>query len=254
MSKKKREDLTVFGGIKKGAPSKALSKREIYMENLEYFHIARALYASRPSSDVPRNYTKDDILKPSFLPLVAQEHYEMYETYVGDHDGREPRFQFDYLFNIELPVLKVFLPHLRYADKFNEFGAPTTFSVHPDSIGALIRRRKDREHFYMEDLASFSVGKNGAVVAPWDCAIVHIVPIQKPDETLGVTDDPSGKSSLQEFVCDCVQPKYDDIGKRYYVGIPPEPESGDPCDCECICPECGVNDYGQLSNALSHIC
>lgn len=244
MSKKKRKDFP--NGIQKGTSLKAMSKRErhaIYMENLEYFHIARALYASRPKSDEPLTYTANDVLNPSFFPCVAQEHYEMFETYVGDHDGREPRFQFDYLFNIELPVLKLFLPHLRYADKFNEVGEPTTFAVYPDSIRALIRRKKDQGHFYVEDLASFSVNKKGNVVAPWDCTVVRIEPIQTPDEALGKTDYPSGKVSPQELVCDCVRPKYDDISKRYYVGIPPEPGSDNSCDCECSYPACCINEF-----------
>ncbi len=245
MSKKKHEEATPFTGIKKGASSKVLSKwerRAIFMENVEYFHIARALYASRPSSDVPHTFTADDMLKPSFFPYIAQEYYEMYETYVGDHGGREPRFQFDYLFNIELPVLRLFLPHLRYADKFNEVGGPSTFDVRPDRIQALIRRRNDQKHFYIEDLTAFSVDKHGTVVAPWHCDIAHIVPIQKPDEILEAIDGTSDKDSLHEVACDCVQPKYDDIDKRYYVGIPSEQGSGDTYECECLCPACGMNE------------
>jgi hypothetical protein len=229
MTKMKLEHLTEFYGIgfRKEAPSKKSSKRkrEIYWENIAYFHIARALYASRPSSDVPCTFTADGMLKPSFLPFVANEYYEMYETYVGDYDGREPRFQFDYLFNIELRVLKRFLSLLRYADKFNEVGEPTTFDVRPDSIRVLTRRTNDQKHFYMEDLTAFSVGKKGTIVAPWDCVAIDIIPIQRPDELLEATDAASDKDSLHELACERVPPKYDDISKRYYVGIPSERES-----------------------------
>ena len=245
MSKKKREEVTPFTGIKKGASSKVLSKRDrraIFMENVEYFHIARALYASRPSSDVPHTFTADDMLKPSFFPCIAQEYYEMYETYVGDHGGREPRFQFDYLFNIELPVLRLFLPHLRYADKFNEVRETTTFSVRPDSIQALIRRRNDQEHFAVEDVTGFSVDKNCTVVAPWDCNIVQIVPIQKPGEIPEGTEGTSDRDSFHEVLCDCAEPKYDDIDNRYYRGSLVGLLAGDPRDCDCDCSACRVNE------------
>lgn len=202
------------------------ARHETYMKNLEYFHIARALYASRTNSNEALTVTEADLVKPLFFPVVAQEYYEMYETYIGDYEGREPRFNYDYLFHIELPVLKFFLPYLRRADIFNEHGAPTTFKVSPDNISVMIHPREEKVYVDCVDLASFFVAKIDTVMGPCDEYLMGMRVSSNPDEALEVMDDPLGKLLLSDVQIGLLAPKYDDISKRYYVGIPSERESG----------------------------
>ena len=192
------------------------ARHETYTENLAYFHVARALYASRIVPKETITITDSDIVKPVFFPVIAQEYYEMYETYIGDYDGRAPRFDYDYLFHIELPVLKFFLPYLRRADVFNEHDAPTTFKVSPDNISVMVHPRDEKEDLDRVDLASFFVSKVDTVMGP--CAEygmgMRVAPT--PDEALEVFDDPLDKISLSDVKDGVIAPKYDDISKRYY--------------------------------------
>jgi hypothetical protein len=192
------------------------ARRETYMKNVEYFHIARALYASRTYSNETLTLTDENIVEPQFLPFVAQEYNEMYETYVGDYDGREPRFDYEYLFHIELPVLKFFLPYLRRADIFNEHGAPTTFAVSKNSIRAMIHHRWDKEVLDCVDLASFFVTQIDTVMGPCFSYSMGLRVSASPDEVLEVMDDPMGKISLSDIQYGILAPKYDDVSKRYY--------------------------------------
>ncbi len=192
------------------------ARRETYMENVEYFHIARALFASRTYSNETLILTDENIVEPQFLPFVAQEYYDMYETYIGDYDGREPRFNYEYLFHIELEVLKFFLPYLRRADIFNDCGAPTTFSVSPDSISVMIHPRGEEKYLDCVDLASFFVRKIDTVMGPNDLVLMGMRVSPTPDEALELMDDPLGLIPLDDIQCGKLAPKYDDITKRYY--------------------------------------
>ena len=140
----------------------------------------------------------------------------MYETYIGDNDGREPRFSYDYLFHIELPVLKFFLPYLRFADLFNEHGLPTTFSVSPDSISAMIYPRGEKHCSDCVDLASFFVAKIDTVMGNSDGSIMEFRVSPSLDQTLQVMDDPMGQIRLFRVEKAGLTPNYEDISKRYY--------------------------------------
>lgn len=193
-----------------------------YVMNAEYFQIARALYDSCTASNETLTLTEAQRIQRGLLRLAVHEYCEMYETYIGDYDDREPRFDHEYLFHIELPVLKFFLPYLRRADLFNEQGAPTPLSVSKSSISAMIHPRGDKETWECVDLASLFVAKIERVMAPFGEYLIEMSASPNPEVLFEFMDDPTGKVPLVDVECGTLAPKYDDISKRYYARFGPQ--------------------------------
>lgn len=218
MTKTKRSKKTkaaITNKVKMLEESVERARRATYIENRDYFHVARAWYASRANSNETNTSTDAHIIKPVIFPVIAQEYYDMYETYMGDYDGREPRFDLDYLFHIELSVLKFFLPHLRYSDILNEQGESTLFKVSPDNISVAVAPRWE-EHMECVDLASFFVSKVDTVMGPFDGYDFGMRVASTPDDVLDIMDEALVDFSPSDVELGVLAPNYDDISKRYY--------------------------------------